>query len=388
MKQRFIFSSVGVEDISENIAYELVRTGMQYTDRYGDFAFTREQLEDMSANFNAGVAGHEIAVDVNHDPERRAYAWIQPGSMYVAPSMIVQGEFSLFARLHRFTPEGEHFVKTGAFRYFSIEYVKSFNTWIDGVKKSAKNVILGLALTNRPAVKGLAPTFNDLHNSDMEILTKLLSSLKTREIVSKEDKEMLATLLSDLPEEDAEAVKADVEEVNAKPEEVETAAEEPKEEVVEEAPAEEAPAVETEAPAEASLSELVTMKEQVSMMAQELSALRAEKEEASISLLFSSLVISEENPTGFVKTSEEAVKSFLRSLNEGQRAEFSALVKDVKNVDFVVHGTEEYANTPEDAMEKKAQKLAEDMMKKDKKLKKFEALTSAYKELGMTKLTK
>lgn len=359
---------------------------MQYTDRYGDFAFTREQLEEMSANFNAGVAGHEIAVDVNHDPERRAYAWIQPGSMYVGPSVLVQGEYSLYARLYRFTPEGEHFVKTGAFRYFSIEYVKSFNTWIDGVKKSAKNVILGLALTNRPAVKGLAPTFNDLHNSDMEILTKLLSALKTREIVSKEDKEMLATLLSDLPEEEAEAVKADVEEVNAKPEEVEPAAEEPKEEVVEEAPAEE-PAKD-EAPAEASLSELVTMKEQVATMAQELSALRAEKEEASISLTFSSLVISEENPTGFVKTSEEAVKSFLRSLDENQRAEFSALVKEVKNVDFVVHGTEEYANTPEDAMEKKAQKLAEDMMKKDKKMKKFEALSAAYKELGMTKPTK
>jgi len=387
MKQRYIFSSVEVEDISENIAYELVRTGMQYTDRYGDFAFTREQLEEMSTNFNAGIAGHEIAVDVNHDPERRAYAWIQPGSMYVGPSMIVQGEYSLYARLHRFTPEGEHFVKTGAFRYFSIEYVKSFNTWIDGVKKSAKNVILGLALTNRPAVKGLAPTFTDLNHSDMEILTKLLSNLKTREIVSKEDKDMLATLLSDLPEEDAEAVKADVEEVNAKPEEVE------KEEVVEEEKAEDAEpakeeAPEADAPAEASLSELVTMKEQVATMAQELSALRAEKEEASISLLFSSLVISEENPTGFVKTSEEAVKSFLRSLNEGQRAEFSALVKDVKNVDFVVHGTEEYANTPEDAMEKKAQKLADEMMKKDEKLKKFEALSAAYKELGMTKPTK
>lgn len=358
---------------------------MQYTDRYGDFAFTQEQLEDMARNFNANVAGHEIAVDVNHAPERRAYAWIQPNSMFVAPSVIAQGEYSLYAKLYRFTPEGEHFVKTGAFRYFSIEYVKKHTAWIDGVKQTVQNVILGLALTNRPAVKGLAPTFSELTNpTEMEIVTKLLSALKTRDIVSKEDKEMLAMVLSDLSEEDAEAVKADVEEITNKPE-VEEVKEEAKEEEApagEEAPEAEAPA---EAPAEAVLSELVQMKQTNEAMAQELSALKAEKAEREVADCFSALVISEDNKTGFVKTAEEKVTSFLKGLDESQRAVFSELVKEVKNVDFAVHGTEEFADASEEGMEKKAQKLAQEKMAAKKGLKKFEALAEAYKELGMTK---
>lgn len=348
---------------------------MQYTDRYGDFSFSKEQLEDMAVNFNMNVQGQEVAVDINHDPERRAYAWIMPGSMYVAPSVLNAGEYSLFAKLYNFTPEGEHLVQTGAFRYFSIEYQKRMQTWIDGVKKTVNNVIVGLALTNRPAVKGLAPTFSDINNNEM--LTKLLSALKGREIVTSADKEMLDMLLADLPEDEMEAVKADVEEIKAKPE-----AEEKEEEKEDEVKKEEE---EEKTPEKAELSEVVTLKQQNEQMATQLSELMAEKAEREISDCFSALIISESNPTGFVKTAEEKVKNFLRGLDATQRAEFSSIVSDVKNVDFATRGVEEFADKSEMEMEKKAQALAMEKMKQDPKKKKFDALAEAYKELGMTK---
>lgn len=381
MKNRYIFSNIPVTSVSEDTAYELVRTGMQYTDRYGDFHFSKNQLEDMAKNFNANVQGQEVAVDINHDPERRAYAWIKPESMYVAPSKLNEGEYSLFAQLYNFTPEGADIIQTGAFRYFSIEYVKTLNTWIDGVKRSVKNVILGLALTNRPAVKGLAPTFSEINQSNM--LNKLLTALKEREIVSKADKDMLTMLLSDVPEEELAPLQEDIDAVQAKPEEKE---EEVAEVVAEEVVEEEAEA-KADAPEEAQLSEVITLKEKNEEMSRQLSELMAEKMEREITDCFSALVLSNDNPNGFVVTSAEKVKDFLRTLSADQRATFSELVKEVKNVDLSVRGTEEFADTSEVEMEKKAQKRAEEIMAGDKKMKKFDALTVAYKELGMTKST-
>jgi hypothetical protein len=40
----------------------------------------------MATNFNENIVGTEIPVDLNHDPEHIAYAWISPKSMSVKES--------------------------------------------------------------------------------------------------------------------------------------------------------------------------------------------------------------------------------------------------------------------------------------------------------------
>lgn len=381
MKKRYIFSSIEVEGFEENTPYEVVRTGMQYTDRYGDFSFSQEQLQDMADNFNKGAAGHEIAVDVNHDPERRAYAWIKPNSMYVAESKLASGEYSLFAQLYKFTPEGEHFVKTGAFRYFSIEYARQVKTWFNGKKETFKNVILGLALTNRPAVKGLSPTFTDLTNENMDVFKKLLSSLLQRDLVSKEDKELATVLFSDLSEEDQAAVKGDLDAVTEKPEEekeetVKDGAEKPKEEDGQEG-------ADTATLDSATLSEVRTLQDKNEEMSKKLSELLAEKEERVISDTFSSLLLSESNQAGFVQTSKDKVTSFMKSLSPEQCEEFSALIKEVQHYDATVYGhSRSVDDASDEAKEKEAMILCEKYTAEG--MVKHEALAKAYKELKMT----
>jgi len=66
----------------------------------------------MAKNFNDNIVGTEIPVDLNHDPEHIAYAWIKPGSMEVKQSTNLDGHHSLYAQLYRFTPEGKDIVTT------------------------------------------------------------------------------------------------------------------------------------------------------------------------------------------------------------------------------------------------------------------------------------
>jgi hypothetical protein len=53
-------------------------TAKQTDSRYGNFEFTKKDLEEMATNFNENIVGTEIPVDLNHDPEHIAYAWITP----------------------------------------------------------------------------------------------------------------------------------------------------------------------------------------------------------------------------------------------------------------------------------------------------------------------
>ncbi len=163
------------EDIL-NKQFELLTTAKQTDSRYWNFEFSKKDLQEMATNFNSNIVGTEIPVDLNHDPEHIAYAWITPGSMEVKESTKMEWQFSLFANLYKFTPEGEDMVKTGKTRYFSLQIQHKFEKFVDETKKIFNNVIRALALTNMPVIKDMSPTFNESgkdnlpnnHNNIME----------------------------------------------------------------------------------------------------------------------------------------------------------------------------------------------------------------------------
>jgi hypothetical protein len=66
------------ESIEDSKEYELITTAKQTDSRYGDFSYSKSDLETMAKNFNDDIVGTEIPVDLNHDPEHIAYAWIKP----------------------------------------------------------------------------------------------------------------------------------------------------------------------------------------------------------------------------------------------------------------------------------------------------------------------
>lgn len=72
-----------------NSEFELITTAKQTDPRYGDFRFSKKQLEEMATNFNQNVVGTEIPVDLNHHKDHVALAWIKPGSMRVGESKVL-----------------------------------------------------------------------------------------------------------------------------------------------------------------------------------------------------------------------------------------------------------------------------------------------------------
>lgn len=383
-----IFGEVGMQTIEEGVdlstlVFEFIHSGKVYTNKYGDVQFSPEQLQEIVDNFNNDVAGMEIAVDINHDPEKRAYAWIEPSSMYVAASTKEEGASSLYGRLYRFTPEGDHFVRTGAFRYFSIEVHFNVKRYLQGKLQTFKNVLMGLALTNFPAIKGLAPTFSDNfilnHDLNMDTLKIFLSALAAKAIVSKEDKKTLSAMAAKLTEEEMEEVKDEIAEVEAKPEVDETKKAEKADTDEDDDEEEEEKKEDKELSA---LPKLVTkLSSVITSQNVRLAALEAEKKQLQLTEAKKTVMLSNSNPTGFTKDAEKQVGEFMSTLNDSQLAVFKSLVSMVKTVELGEAGA--VADTKSDNdIDAKAQALSETMMKNDPSLQKWEALSNAYEELG------
>lgn len=189
-----IISEIQLSEFSEDKEYELITTAKQTDHRYGDFEYTKEDLEGMAKNFNENVVGTEIPVDLNHDPEHIAYAWIKPGSMVVKESSTLDGQYSLYAQLYKYTPEGKDMVSTGKVRYFSLQIQNVFTKFVDKTKKTYNLVIRALALTNMPVIKDMSPTLNEVliynHTIDMAQLDELQAQLAEKTL-SEESKDKL-----------------------------------------------------------------------------------------------------------------------------------------------------------------------------------------------------
>jgi hypothetical protein len=318
-------------EINENNEYELITTAKQTDSRYGDFRYTKADLEEMANNFNNEIVGTEIAVDLNHNPDCIALGWIMPKSMIVRESSKLKGHYSLYAKLHKLTPEGNKLMKTGAVRYFSLEIQHKFEKFIGSVKKTFKNVIRGLALTNRPVIKDMLPTFSEkdliINYTTMNAIKHFLSQLMKQDVVSVTEKETLKTMLAELSDEEKTALDNEVNEVEAKPEEEN---EEEKQNEKEEENEDESKA----------LSEL--KKEYAETKAQADKAL-TELRKRDLSEKASTMILSDDVKTlsfGFAKADQEEVTNFLMTLSDKQIETFQTLWSKAKAVDFSEKGYE------------------------------------------------
>ncbi len=385
-----IFSNIQLSEFNKDKPVELISSAKQADPYYGDFSYTKEELQEMADNHNSDVAGVEIAVDVNHDPKKKAYAWIEPGSMFVADSKNLAGESSLYAKLYRFTPEGEELVETGAYRYFSIEVRNKVEKFVDGVKQIFNNVIRGLALTNAPVIKDLAPTFseNNLYSNSkpMELLKILLAELAKQETVSLSEKANIKTMLKTLSKEDQEEVKDEVKEVEDKPEqtEEEKKAAEDAEKALSEAKAK---AEADKKLAESKMSEterkLAEQTAQIEKQNKELAEIRMARKSENLDKVLSEVTLSEDVKVGFVGEAIKEVKEFAMTLSEEQVKEFVGVIKKIKSVDLSEIGDEGADDGNGDKEDKELHEKAEKLAK-DEKIKYSEAISRVYKEAGKT----
>jgi len=377
-----LFSETAIEfgegGFDPNAEFEILTTDKQYDTRYGVFSYTKEQLDEMADNFNSNVRGVEVAVDLNHDREKKAYAWIKPESMRVALSTHLNG-WSLYCRLYRYTPEGEEFLKTGAFRYFSVELVHKWERFLNGVKKVFNNVIFGLALTNSPVIKDMKPTYSEdltTNNNDMDLFKIYLGEIIAKKTVSKDEKAVMHKMLAVLSEDEQQEVKAEVEQADAlpepevKPEEPEVKPEEP------EVKPEEPEVKPEEAPAELSEVRKQLSEKEIRLAEVETKLRRKEIEESA-----EKYILSENVSTGLVRKDKGELVDFIATLSEDQSSKFDKIVSLIRSVKLGEVGSSDEVKD-EESKEKEAQKLAE-QISKDKNIPFHEALSRAYEELKL-----
>lgn len=380
-----------LSEYSEGQEVEILSTAKQTDVRYGDFSFSKNELEEMAKNFNEDVVGTEIAVDENHDPNHRALAWLAPGSMRVGPSVKLSGQHSLFVKLERPTPDGRSYLAHGTYRYFSVEVQRQFDRVKDGVKKIFSNVIRGLALTNRPVIKDLAPTFNEQnisinHTNAMTIEAfKLFSgSLLSKVNLSEADVTTLKTLSEELPDADKPAAQEDIDEAEKKVKEAKEAEEAKQADDTAEAEAKKALA-EAAGKTSFSLSEVQAL---VKEAIREPMRVLNESLDASRTNLLSSqvdaLMLSENNSVGFKPDAKSKVLDFVKKLSDPLAKEYFELHSGITaSVDFNEYGSgsgnSEFSESKPENATQKLVKLAESISKEEN-IDLSEAMLKAYEQ--------
>jgi len=329
---------------------------------------TKKMMEDFVSNFNGGVYGTDVQVNFSHDRDGEAAGWIK--------DVFVEGDV-LLAEVE-WTPIGIEKIKSKQFRFISSELAISYPHYSTGEK--IKNVLIGIALTNIPAVKGLAPV--QLSEQVLTYLTNQDSMTKKKELLEEEVKE---EVVEEVEEKEVEAVEEEkVEEVEEKVEEEEVVEEEDKveeteeekedleEEVKEEEKEEEEKEVEEE-PKEEVKEELEEKIETVTLteyqkLEEKLNDLQGKLEVKDLTEdVEDSLVLSQGNTVGFLDDNIEDVVNFMIGLSEEQREAFKGLIGKVRTVDLSTIGSikSSKAGFDADSVVALAEKLLEEGKAKD-----------------------
>ena len=142
----------------------VTRTGSFTDPRYGRFEITPTMLASMVANFDAGVVGQDVFLDVNH----------KPGDGSAAKILKLSVEGNRLRALVEWTDFGVKAVKERGFTYLSAEFA---DNWQDNEAGAFHGpTLLGAGLTVRPVIKRLDPiTLSCESGGDVE--TRVLAEL-------------------------------------------------------------------------------------------------------------------------------------------------------------------------------------------------------------------
>lgn len=211
---RFLSQSIELADDTKTSWITLTRTGDFHDPRYGDFSITPTMLSTMVSNFEKGVFGQDVKIDVAHKPSDGAAATIR--------KLAIEG--GKLRALVEWTPFGIDAVKKRGFTYLSAEFHENWTSSDKGGPHGC--VLLGAGLTIRPVIKNLDPVLLSADDNDHTQPYRLLISpalLKqlTETDMNKHLKALLARLIAlgftdvtakpftDLAEKQLEAVKDD-----------------------------------------------------------------------------------------------------------------------------------------------------------------------------------
>lgn len=350
-----------VELSNKKSTIEVLRVGVVH-DR--GLKITPEMLEDYVRNFKEGVYGTEIQVNLGHNREGEAAGWVK--------SLFIQGD-TLLAEVE-WTPLGEEKINSKQYKFTSSELAPSFPDAKTGEK--AKNVFIGVALTNVPAVKGMAPVslsekvisfnsnsmkkFADIHKKLMAKKGKITDEefAEAKECMKDhEDKEEAKGMMAELKKKMADHEEPDGDEGKGgkgdgdgdEKKKVEKASEN----------------AETVNLAEFNKLSQQLAEEKAQRMALQEKIVRKELSER----IENELSLSADRQIGFLsdEATTKEVADFLMSLSEDQREKFFELLSQkVRHVDLSVIGNMGARVVKKDLTEENVVELAETLLKEKK----------------------
>jgi len=171
---------IHLSETSEYSTLEILKVGSFDSRTHGKFTITKQMLREAKKNFENNV--HRIAdhdnkpmAMLNFDHEQKeAAGWIKALELN-------DNETILLAKLE-FTPIGSEKITNKEYLFASAEFSPEF--YDPELKQTFKNVLTGVALTNKPFIKGMKSIeLTELREFNMEEILKLINDLTQEEIV-------------------------------------------------------------------------------------------------------------------------------------------------------------------------------------------------------------
>jgi hypothetical protein len=294
------------EDFRKEV--EILRVGKLY-DR--DLEITLDMLNDMVRHFKADVYGQEIPVNLDHFGGE-AMGWFR--------DCRIEGD-SLVASIE-WTVVGKEKLENKLYKYVSIEFVPTLKAK-DG--KVYENVVVGLALTNNPAMKDQRPvelkeTIN-LTTRNMEILKVMLEALEGKEVLTQAELDTVSVALEASELEDKTQF---TEQLGALQEKLNAQIEAKKAEAKAEKLSEKKEAVK--------LAEVMKEKQE---LAQRVELLEKDKRKVELTESLKSVaLLSEERPVGLNKEQFDDLVKFALELSDDQVTQLSNILDAIVKVEL------------------------------------------------------
>ena len=361
---------------------EILKTGKVH-DR--DLTITKDMLESYVKNFDDKVVGTDIQINLRHDRGGEAAGWVR--------KLFVKGN-RLLAEIE-WTPLGQEKIATKQYKFTSSELAGSYNHHSSG--EPVENVLIGVALTNIPAIKGLkAVTLSEdaetyISNfQTMKTYQEKLAELQAKDSVTKAELESLesagkaAIEKGELSEDDLKK------EISSLSEKLEQKTE---------------PTKKPEDPKKKEKLSVESLAQDVSKLAAEneakdkrIAELEEKQQESDNKILLAeheaavkkTMCLQEgKASTGFRSDDKTVgkVAKFMLTLNEDQVTSFKEILAEHKYVDLSQRGyspeTEGVADSRTEKL-KEANKKAQELHRKDSSKPLHEHLTDVMDEMGLT----
>lgn len=313
MGNYFILNEIQPFEVSDKVTtnVEVLRVGTIF-DR--NLKITPKMLEEFVLNYNDDVVGQQISVNKDHS-QGEACGWIS--------GLFVEGN-SLMATVE-WNKLGQDLIKDDLYKYVSCEFYDKYPRSTDG--KVMKNVFVGLALTNTPAMKNQSPLMlseiKQYNLTNKVMFEKLLKELLAKDTVLEADYSLAESLMEELDEQEALSYKEDMEALKTKVEESRQSLEEmEKQSMAEQAEkqelAEKVQLLEKEAEEKKALAEKVQLLEQ-------------EKRTEELTKLSSKVVLGQHKQVGVPAAKKDEVVAFMETLSEEQIETFVALMDSLES---------------------------------------------------------